>query len=143
MAYRYCLTLNSDILNYVPLDKVQRVLQRYHPAGSVMLLDSTVYPLIDFKMPTVFVHDNKVYLRLHYWNEDITYNKDENSINACRALHKGTVADFTCTLPDGRVLDVSDIKKCSLGSMETAYFAHLKESGELYKVPPPPAIWQR
>lgn len=134
MVFLYCIEFpTTDILNYVPLAKLPRTLQRYHPAGSVML--GCRHSVMGVPVPEAFVHNNKVYIRFFYDIEDITYNKDdENSINACMGLHKyGIVNDITFTLPDGRVVDVVGIKKRPLEDMDDAYLDHLEETGELYK----------
>jgi len=133
MVFLYCIELpTADILNYVPIDKLPRTMQRYHPAGSVML--GCRHSVMGFPVPEAFVHNNKVYIRFFYDIEDITYSKDENNNNACMSLHKlGIINDITFTLPDGRVVEVVGIKKCPLMDMDDAYLHHLVETGEIYR----------
>jgi hypothetical protein len=144
MVFTYCIVTPASILNYIPLDKVARTLQCYHPAGSVML-GGYRHSTMGFPIPDAFVHNKQVYIRYHYDIDDITYNKDnENSINACMGLHKyGIINDTIFTLPDGRVVEANSLRKRSLADMEEAYWGHLSETGELYKDTPPLAVWQR
>ena len=134
MVFHYCIVVPSSILRYIPLAKIARTLQCFHPAGSVML-GGYRHDVMGFLMPEALEYNGTVYILYNYDIEDITYNKDdENSINACMGLHKfGIVNDITFTLPDGRVVEVNGLRKRPLAEMEEAYLSILRETGELYK----------
>jgi hypothetical protein len=121
MAHTYCLVFNADILETIKLDMVQYTLQRYHPAGNVMNPNRSVYRVDGYSMPRIFNYNEKLYLRLEYDDFDITFDKDENTLNACTCLHEGTVCDFTFPLRYGGVKSVTNIKKCTLEDMERAF----------------------
>lgn len=128
----YTLSIPVDeLFAHINPDRVEMtlpvLLRANHGARHLMTLDNSVRYIAGERMPSVFVDDQTVWIRLCYNDDSINTIPTDRERNDCNLLLNGLVSD----LPIPNRPAVGGIQKCSLRDMEDAFRAMLGREAEV------------